>query len=73
MKNVSDDIRSFLAIAILADGAENLITVADAAYNLACWREEGVELPDNLTAETIAATWNSIILHSNPDAVYMEV
>lgn len=73
MKNVSDDIRSFIAVAILADGAENLITAEDAAYNLACWRDEGVELPDDLTAETLAATWNSIILRNNPDAVYMEV
>ena len=64
MKNIV----SFIAVSILADGADNLITAEDAAYNLACWREENVELPDGLTAPVLAAVWNKIILRHYPDA-----
>lgn len=67
------DIYSYVAICILADGADNLITEEEAAYTLQCWQEEEAEIPDGLTAPVLAAVWNEVILRHYPDATYLEV
>ena len=73
INKVSDDVWSFVAIAILAGGDSNLMTEEEAAYNLACWKEEDDEIPEDMTPATLAAVWNHIILRHYPNATYMEV
>ena len=36
------------------------MSVADAQYNIDCWKEDEVDMPDGLTAEMFADEWNRI-------------
>lgn len=56
------DLAPFLANVMLhcSDGPAPW-TIDDAQYNLDSWRRDGIEdLPDDITAEDVAATWNHL-------------
>lgn len=57
------DLAAFLSNVMIhcSDGATPW-TIDEARYNLSCWRADGVEdLPDDATAEDVAAVWNDLI------------
>lgn len=61
------DLVAFLANVMIhcSDGATPW-TAEDARYNLSCWRADGVEgIPDDVTAEDVATTWNDLIIGNN--------
>lgn len=37
------------------------MTLADAIYNIECYREEGTDLPEDITPELFQETWNELI------------
>lgn len=39
------------------------ITIDDAAYDLANFKADGVDLPDGITPETYAKAWNEAVAH----------
>lgn len=68
MASVSIDITAFVASVLLAESeCFDPITTEDAAYTLAEWSMEGVEIPSDLTPETLASEWNRQ-LAGNPAA-----
>lgn len=59
MTSVSIDITAFVASVLLAE-SEYFAPIAteDAAYTMEEWSREGVEVPSDLTPETLASEWN---------------
>ena len=59
MKN--REISAFVASVLLSEQDPYPMTVDDAAYTMRCWRSDGVEYPQNMTAAVLAYTWNRML------------
>lgn len=56
---VSEDVRAFVASLILSSTeSRDPMTVEDAVYNMQEWQNEGIEVPADLSPETLSRLWN---------------
>ena len=53
-----EDLVSFVGITLLGDSDPAPLTEEDAAIDIDEWTNEGVELPDGITASALASEWN---------------
>ena len=60
--NTNTEIRAFVAVLLLNESDPQVWTVEDAEYNMCCWAEEGIETPESMDPEQLAAEWNRQIM-----------
>ena len=52
---------SFIANVFLNDPDRAKMSANDAAYNIKCWKAEGIEVPEDLTATDLMVEWNEML------------
>lgn len=56
---VMTETRAFVRSVLLDGGStREPMSITDAEYNIACWKRDGVELPDGMNASILRYVWN---------------
>lgn len=58
MYNLNIETSAFVGDLIMNESDPQPWTVEDAAYNMECWAEEDIEMPEGMTPEMLTAEWN---------------
>ena len=56
--DLNTEISVFVGNLMLNESDPQPWTVEDAAYNMDCWAEEDIKMPEGMTPVMLAAEWN---------------